>query len=194
MNRFSQITILIILFILFVVPATLASLIKMTPANDQPGYGNMGTLSIYGKRDFTQFFVSKNKNLVAIGTTIKNPNLRNKKDISFSLYDMDDNIVRSTTLNGFNIGDGDFVKIVFEPIADSENKKYYFVLSSPDAKQDEIIELFITAQTSEILEYIYDEEKHIGGAPIVTFHRPDSRLETIKLVYLNLLSKLWMND
>lgn len=190
MNRFSQITILIILFILFVVPAALASLIKMTPANDQPGYGNMGTLSIYGTRDFTQFFVSKNKNLVAIGTTIKNPNLRNKKDINFSLYDINDNLVRSTTLNGFNIGDGDFVKIVFEPITDSENKRYYFTLSSPDAKQDEIVELFITAQTSEILEYVYDEEKHMGGAPIVTFHRPDSRLETIKLVYLNLFSKL----
>lgn len=190
MNKFSQITVLIILFILFVVPAALASLIKMTPANDQPGYGNMGTLSIYGTRDFTQFFVSKNKNLVAIGTTIKNPNLRNKKDINFSLYDINDNLVRSTTLNGFNIGDGDFVKIVFEPITDSENKRYYFTLSSPDAKQDEIVELFITAQTSEILEYVYDEEKHMGGAPIVTFHRPDSRLETIKLVYLNLFSKL----
>mgnify|MGYP001578375267 CR=1 FL=1 len=193
MHKFSQFTIFTILFLLFVVPAVLASLIKMIPANDQPGYGNMGTLSIYGERTFTQYFVSKNKNLVAIGTTIKNPNLKNNKDIMFNLYDENNNLIRATRLNGFNIGDGDFVKIVFEPIADSQNKKYYFVLSSPDAKQDEIVEVFITNSTNEIIEYVYDEEKHPGGAPIVTFHKPDSKLETVKLVYLNLFSKLWTN-
>ena len=82
----------------------MASFIKMVPANDQPGYGSKGSVSIYGQRDFTQYFVSKNKNLVAIGTTIKNPNLKNKKDIIFNLYDDSDNLIRTTTLNGFNIG------------------------------------------------------------------------------------------
>ncbi len=189
MNKFSLFTTISVLFLLLVIPALLASLIKMIPANDQPGYGSMGSVSIYGIRDFTQYFVSKNKNLVAIGTTIKNPNLKNKKDIIFNLYDMDNKLIRSTKLNGFNIGDGDFVKIVFEPIIDSIQKKYYFTLSSPEAKQDETIEVFLTNPTGEIIEYLYDEETKLGGAPIVTFHKPDSKLEVIKAVYSNLFSK-----
>ncbi|MDP3918075.1 MAG: hypothetical protein Q8Q30_02795 [Candidatus Woesebacteria bacterium] len=179
-----------ILFILFIVPALMASLIKMIPADDQPGYGDMGRVSVYGIRDFTQYFVSKNKNLVAIGTTIKNPNLKNKKDIIFNLYDNNDNLIRTTTLNGFNIGDGDFVKIIFNVIPDSKDKKYSFILESPDAKEDEIIEVFLTNETDYILNYSYDDETHLGGAPMVTFHKPDSRLETVKLVYLNLFFKL----
>lgn len=179
-----------ILFLLFIVPALLAMLIKMIPANDQPGYGQMGRVSVYGDRTFTQYFVSKKKNLTAVATTIKNPNLNNKKDINFNLYDSDNKLVRSVTLNGFNIGDGDFVKIIFSPIADSEFKKYYFTLSSSDAGEEEIIEIFLTGQTNEILEYSYDGETKAGGAPIVTFHKPDSRLETVKLVYSNLISKL----
>lgn len=190
MNKFSLFTIFTILFLLFVVPGLMATLIKMIPANDQPGYGDMGRVSVYGERTFTQFFVSKNKNLTAVGTTIKNPNLKNKKDIIFDLYQENERLVRSVTLNGFNIGDGDFVKIVFEKIPESAGAKYYFTLSSPEAKQDEIIEVFLTSPTNEILSYIYDEETHLGGAPIVTYHKPESRLETVKLVYLNLFSKL----
>lgn len=189
-SKFSVFTIATILFLLFLFPGLMAMLIQMIPADDQPGYGDMGRVSVYGERIFTQYFVSKNKNLTAVGTTIKNPNLHNKKDIFFDLYQENARLVRSVTLNGFNIGDGDFVKIVFDKIPDSESKKYYFTLSSPSAGDEEIIEIFLTEKTDEILEYIYDEELHIGGAPIVTFHKPDSRLETVKLVYSNLFSKL----
>ncbi len=190
MQKFSIFTIFVIISLLFGVPTLMASLIKMIPANDQPGYGQMGRVSVYGDRTFTQYFISKQKNLTSVATTIKNPNLHNKKDVFFKLYDMENTLVRSVTMNGFNIGDGDFVKIIFDPIVDSENKKYYFTLSSPSAGEEEIIEIFLTAKTPEILEYIYDEETKEGGAPIVTFHKPESRLETIKSVYSNLFSKL----
>lgn len=189
MQKFSIFTIVIILVLLFGTPAIMASLIKMIPANEQPGYGQMGRVSVYGDRTFTQYFISKQNNLTSVATTIKNPNLHNKKDVFFKLYDMESILVRSVTMNGFNIGDGDFVKIIFDPIVDSENKRYYFTLSSPAAGEEEIIEIFLTAKTPEILEYTYDEETKEGGAPIVTFHKPNSRLETVKSVYSNLLSK-----
>lgn len=190
MNNFTKFTIFSILFLLFIVPAVLASLIKMIPANDQPGYGGLEKVSIYKTRDFTQAFISKKKNLTAIGTTIRNPNLKNKKDIIFNLFDEHNNLVRSTVINGFNIGDGDFVKIVFAVIPDSANKKYHFNISSPDAGNEETIELFLTEATDTVLEYIYDKEVRQGGTPMVTYHKPDSRLETIRLVYLNLFSKI----
>lgn len=179
-----------ILFLLFVLPGIMATLIRMIPANDQPGYGSLGRVSVYGLRNFTQKFISKEKNMTAIGTTIKNPNLKNNKDIMLKLYDGNGNLVRTSVLNGFNIGDGDFVKFIFEPIPDSSQKEYSFVLSSPLAGEGQIIELFLTGKTNEILEYIYDDETRTGGAPIVTFHKPDSRLETVKLIYLNLFTKL----
>lgn len=190
LSLFSKLTIFVILSILFVVPAIIAALIPMIPAADQPGFGHMGRVSVYGERTFTQYFVSKNKNLVSVATTIKNPNLNNKKEIFFKLYDESGNLLRLNTLNGFNISDGDFVKIIFDVIPDSMNKKYYFTLSSPSAGEEEIIEIFLTDETDAILSYVYDEESHSGGAPIVTFHKPDSRLETVKLVYSNLFSKL----
>lgn len=183
-------TTLAILFLLFVLPAIMASLIKMIPASDQPGYGDKGRVAIYGVRQFTQHFLSTKENLTAIGTTIKNPNLKNKKDIIFSLYDNSDSLIRTVKLSGFNIGDGDFVKIVFDPVLDSRQKNYSFTLSSPDAGDEEIIELFLIGSTNQILTYSYDDEIQSGGLPMVTFHKPNSRLETIKLVYANLFSKL----
>jgi len=190
LTNFSKLTILFVLAVLFVVPAILAALIPMIPAADQPGFGHMGRVSVYGERTFTQYFVSKNKNLVSVATTIKNPNLNNKKEIFFKLYDESGNLLRSNVLNGFNLSDGDFVKIIFDVIPDSMNKKYYFTLASPSAGEEEIIEIFLTDETDAILSYVYDEVSHLGGAPIVTFHKPESRFETVKLVYLNLFSKL----
>jgi len=39
MKRMIWFTTISILFMLFIMPAIMASLIKMTPADDQPGYG-----------------------------------------------------------------------------------------------------------------------------------------------------------
>jgi len=179
-----------ILFLLFIAPGLMASFIDMVPANDQPGYSVDAKISIYGERQFTQFFKSKDSNLIAVATSIKNPNLKNKKDIFFKLYDENNNLIRSTTINGMNIGDGDFIKIIFDKISDSKNKKYYFTLSSPGAGEEEIIEVFLTEPTNEILTYVYDDKTYSGGAPIVTFHKPGSTWKIVKLVYLNWLSKL----
>lgn len=190
MTNFTKFTIIIILFLLFILPILMIIPIKMVPSGDQPGYGDMGRVSVYRLRDFKQVFISKDNNLTAIGTTIKNPNLKNKKDIIFKLYEENNNLVRTIILNGFNIGDGDFVKIVFEPILDSKNKKYYFVISSPTAGEEEIIELFLIKPTNEVLEYSYDKETKLGGIPMVTFHKPEGFLKNTITIFSNIVSKL----
>lgn len=179
-----------ILLLLFVIPAFLAASINMTPANDQPGYDSNVRLSIYGERQITQTFISRQKNLMAIATSIKNPNLKNKKDITLNLYDESENLIRSSVLNGFNIGDGDFMKFIFGEIKDSKDVKYSFTLSSPASGPGEILEVFIIEPNEDILEYSYEDEDHFGGIPMVTFHKPESSLETVKLVYSNWISKL----
>ena len=183
-------TIISILFVLFIVPGIMASAIKMIPAGDQPGYGPR-RLSIYGIGELSQKFISKEKNLTAIGTTVKNPNLKNKKEVILNLFDENHNLLRKSVLNGFNIGDGDFVKFVFEVVPDSLDKEYSFTLSSPTAAADEIIEVFlIDGPANGIIEYTFGEETHEGGIPLVTFHKPDSQWEVIRGVYSNWLSKL----
>lgn len=179
-----------ILFLLFVFPVLMIIPIKMIPSNDQPGYDGARTVSVYGERTFSQVFLSTSKNLMGIGTSIKNPNLKNKKEIKLSLFDENDSLIRISILNGFNIGDGDYVKFTFEPIIDSMDKKYHFTISSPTAGEEEVIKLFITEPTDKVLEYTYDDEVKKGGIPMVAFHKPSNTREKMIIIYSNLISKL----
>jgi hypothetical protein len=191
MKKMIWLTTFSVLFLLFIVPAVLAVTLKMTPAGDQPGYNSDQRLSIYGKRGVSQKFVSKEKNLTAIGTSIRNPNLKNKKEVILSLHDENNKLVRTSVLNGQNVQDGDFIKFVFEPIPDSLNKTYLFTIFSPEAGPEETIEVFyITSPTDSVLEYTYDEKTYPGGIPIVTFHKPESKWETVKRIYSNWFSRL----
>jgi len=194
MKKLIWFTTLTVLFLVFIMPGLMALTIDMIPASDQPGYSGSTRVSIYGERQFSQKFISRDKNLTAMGTSIKNPNLKNKQEINFNLYDKDKVLIRTAVLNGFNIGDGDFVKFVFQPVPDSGGKEYSFTLSSPAAGPGEIIEVFIIEPTPDIIDYFYEEETHPGGIPMVTFHKPNSKLELVKTVYFNWLSRLLSLD
>lgn len=187
-------TTLSILFLLFIAPGILALALDMVPANDQPGYDSNKRISIYGKRQITQKFISKDKNLTAIGTSIRNPNLKNRKEIVLNLYDKDKNLIRASTLNGQNIEDGAFVKFVFQTIPDSFEREYSFTLSSSGAGPEETVEVFYIEPTADIIEYFYEEETHPGGIPLVTFHKPESKLRVIEEIYSNWLSRLLSLD
>jgi hypothetical protein len=186
MKKMIWITTLFVIFLVFVVPGILASTLKIIPSGDQPGFNSDQRLSIYGQRRVSQRFVSKTENLTAVGTSIRNPNLKNKNKVIFDLYDNNGTLIRTSVLNGQNFQDGDFVKFVFDPIIDSKDKNYSFTLSSPDANPEETIEVFyLGSPTDVILDYTYDDIIHSGGIPIVTFYKPNSKWETIKKVYFN---------
>ncbi|MBL7036469.1 hypothetical protein ISR94_01285 [Candidatus Microgenomates bacterium] len=190
MKKLIWFTTTFILFVIFVFPALMASTINMTPSGVQPGYKYDIRLSIYKERDIKQEFVSREKNLTAVATSIRNPNLKNKKEIILNLYDENNTLLRTSLLSGKNIEDGDFVKFVFEPINDSADVKYNFTLSSPDSGLGETIEVFIIEPTGEVLNYTYGEETKEGGVPLVTFHKPSTKWEIVKRVYSNLFSRL----
>ncbi len=184
-------TTLFILILVLIVPGVLALAIDMTPNGDQPGYNSNQRLSIYGVREVSQKFVSKEKNLTAIGTSIRNPNLKNKKPIILNLYNQNRELIRTSILNGQNLQDGDFIKFVFLVVPDSVNKTYTFTISTPLAGPEETIEVFyFNSPTENIIEYTYDENTYPGGLPIVTFHKPENKWEVVKDVYSNLFSRL----
>lgn len=188
MKRLIWATTIFVLAVVLLLPGVMVSLVSLIPAYDQPGYGIYGSVKIYGDHSFRQTFISKNENLAAIGTTIKNPMLENKQDVIFNLYS-GGNLIRTSTISGLNIEDGEFVKFIFDPISDSKGKEYLFTISSPSAGEKEILELFLVPPTEEILSYVYDEEVFSGGTPMVTFHKPNSKWEVIKSVYSNLFSR-----
>jgi hypothetical protein len=180
-----------ILFFVFIVPAILALGLKLIPGEDQPGYNSNQRLSIYGTRVVSQKFISQDANLSAIGTSIRNPNLKNKKDIILTLFDAKMNVLRTAVINGQNVQDGDFVKFVFDPISDSKSKTYIFTIASPDAGPEETIEVFFTQNMpSWIVEVTYDKNVYQGGLPIVLYFKPASKAAVIKSVYSNLFSRL----
>lgn len=192
MNKSIWFTTVLILFLVFVVPGILVSVIDMIPADDQPGYNPDQRLSIYGKRKVIQKFISRQEDLTAIGTSVRNPNLKNKKEVVLNLYDESDQLIRTSILDGQNIEDGNFIKFVFEPIAGSGDREYKLVLSSPEAGPEETVEVFyIKDSTNEILEYTYDEETHPGGVPLVTFHKPESKWGVVKNVYSSWVQRLF---
>jgi len=190
MKKLIWFTTVTILFLLFVVPAILALGLKLIPGGDQPGYNSDARLTIYRTREVTQKFVSSSTNLSAIGTSIRNPNLKNKKDIILTLYDDRMDKIRTSTVNGQNIQDGDFIKFVFETIPDSKEKTYTFTLVSPEAGPEETIEVFYTqTMPNWIKEYSYEGSTYQGGLPIVLYFKPASKLSVVNSIYSNLFLK-----
>jgi len=191
MKKLIWFTTIITLFLVFIMPAILALGIKLVPGDNQPGYNSDQRLSIYGIRGVTQKFISQNVNLSAIGTSIRNPNLKNKKDIILTLFNEKMEMVRTSVISGQNVEDGNFIKFVFEAIPDSINKTYIFTLTSPDAGPEETIEVFYTqSMPSWIEQYSYDKYSYAGGLPIVLYFKPVNKITVIKNIYSDLFSRL----
>ena len=193
MKKLIWITTLSVLFLVFILPGLLALTIKYTPANVQPP--NDKTINIYWIYEASQEFVSQESNLMGIGMTIKNPNLKNKKDVTLSVYDGEGQQLRSSTLNGGSIQDGSYVKFLFEPIEDSQDKEYKFTIANPSAGAEEVLSLFYTKHLPDwIGEMVFDDEIVEGGISFVTYHKPKSKWEVINGIYSNWLSRLLSLD
>ena len=175
-----------ILFFVLVLPSIMVLPINIYPSDAQPGYSGVEKATIYGEIKFKQLFKSTEDNLSAIGTSIKNPNLQNKSDVTLNIYDESNKLIRTTTINGFNIDDGSFMKIVFEPIPDSKNKKYYFEIYSKDAIESEMLQLFLTTKNDTALMYYYEDKEKEGGAPVVLYYKTKGPLNNIVYLYRSL--------
>src|SRR3989344_2402343 len=93
-------TILTIFFFAIFLPVISTFAIRLIPSGIQPSLEN--TQKIYQDLTLSQSFVSLKDNLAGIGVSIKNPNFANKKDVTFNIYDKDNNLIRSVILNGKN--------------------------------------------------------------------------------------------
>lgn len=162
--------------------------IKIIPSDVQPPL--QYTQDVYQDLYISQEFTSLLPNLTDIGMSIKNPNLKDQNDITLSLYDQNGQLVRTSKLNGLNIGDGAFVKFQFSPIIDSLNQRYSFTIMSPSSYPEDLFELFYTDdKPSWIGQMQFNGKNVVGGLSFVTFHQPVSKIGLIKSIYSDFISR-----
>lgn len=189
MNKLVIVSIILLFFLIILLPVSLTFAIRLIPGGIQPSLGN--TIKIYDQYVYYQSFISPADNLVGIGTSIKNPNFANKKNVVINLYDDNDKLVRVVTLNGQNIADGKFVKILFEPITSSKNKKFSWSILSPESTFDDALELFLTdKKPSWSLDFRVNEKLAENELSYITLHRPSSYKEVLSKVINGLVSKI----
>lgn len=174
MNKHIIYTSVFVIFLIFILPVISLLPISYVPGNTQPGFIGRSTKNVYGDITVKQEFVSIKNNLSGIGLSIKNPSNANHNEIFVKVFTENGIELRSTSLNGYSIQDGSFVKFIFDPIVDSKNKNYYFEVSSKDSSDLNAMGPF------------WEENK---GLPAVYYFKPANQYEKIKEVYINLFSR-----
>ena len=189
MRKIVIFTTIFVLFLIILIPISLTFGIKLIPGGVQPSLGN--TKSIYEQFTLSQSFISPKDNLAGIGVSIKNPNFANKKQVSVNIHDSEDKIIRSITLNGQNIADGKFVKILFNPIYDSYNRKFTWSISSPTSNFEDALQIFLTTEKPAwSLDLKAGEKLTDESLSYVTLHRPKDLTEVAVQVLLGWGKKL----
>lgn len=160
-------------FMVFILPGLLSLGIRYIPGSDQPSLDR--SEKIFFGQNISQEFTSPKESLTGIGLSLKNPNLANKRDIILNLEDDKGSTISASVLNGAHIQDGKFVKFIFNPIVDSKNKNYRFVLSSPKSSAVDSLEVFYTVSKIPNADKFMIAERVSTESAIsfVTFHKPE---------------------
>lgn len=175
--------------LIFIFPVILSFAVRYIPGGIQPPLKD--TKKIYGQYVYSQSFTSPEDNLSGIGVSLKNPRLANKNLNFVNLYDDRNTIIRKVSLKGENIADGKFVKILFDPISESLNKKFTWSILSPDSTKDDALEVFLTnTKPGWSTEFKVNDEVTQDSLSYVTLHKPKGSFEVLGLVLSGFSSKL----
>lgn len=178
-----------VIFLVFILPMILSFAIRYISGGVQPPLKD--TKKIYGQYVYSQSFISPEHNLSGIGVSLKNPRLANKNLTFVNLYDDQNKIVRKISLKGENIADGKFVKILFDPIAESSNKKFTWSIYSPDSTKDDALEVFLTdKKPGWSAEFEVNDETTQDSLSYITLHKPKNSIEVLGFVLSEFSSKL----
>lgn len=189
MNKLILLSITLLIFALAVLPLISTFAIRVIPGGIQPPLGN--TVKIYNPFTYSQSFTSPDDNLTGIGVSIKNPNFANKKKLTINFYGDGGKLIREVTLNGQNIADGKFVKILFEPILDSKGKKFTWSVSSAESLFTDALEIFITDRKPPWSLDLRENDKELKDSfSYVTLHRPKGPAAVFKEVIKLFVKKI----
>ncbi len=172
-----------VMFLVFILPALLALGIRYIPYDIQPRLDNYE--KVYRHQSISQNLTGQKDNLSGFALSLKNPLLRNKKNINLTLIDENKTVVRRALLNGSNIQDGEYVKFIFTPISDSKGKNYTFILSAPDVDDNEALAAFYTFNKPDWAGELRIEDRlePNGSVSFVGLYKPDTIFTTSIDIY-----------
>jgi len=183
------ISIALVVFVVFALPAILSFGIKFIPYSYQTPLSN--TEDIFEGKSVRQYFYAKENKLTAIGMSLKNPNLVNKKDIILNLY-KGESLIATSTINGQVIPDGDLVKFVFNPIENSKENYYSFTLSAPQVDKEHALSVYYTNHPDDVVGDLYvDGMQTKIPLSIITYYKPQSRLSLVAGLYSGGMNKFF---
>ncbi len=178
------------IFMVLFLPAILSLGIRFYPFGVQPGWNQVE--DVEGYTTVTQEFISPDDKITGIALSLKNPSLRNKKDITLALVDENMIPIRTSTLNGSHIQDGAYIKFLFSPVMDSNGKKYNLVFSAPQANAEEALQVGTTDSKQSWVGKLMvgGIEKEDKGVAFVTLHKPLSIWTPFLNIYSGWLGRL----
>lgn len=182
------ITTFLVLVLITIVPFGLTLGIRYLPSGDQPSLGRIQKIT--QDTVLSQSFTSPQDNLAGIATSIKNPNFANKEDMKITILNDKDELLRTLTINGHNTGDGNFMKLTFDPIESSKGKKYSFTLSSPSSGYEKTMEVFLTKdKPAWIGQLKANNNEKSENISFITLHKVRSPFEIFPIIFSSWLSR-----
>lgn len=181
--------ILILYFIgVLLIPGVLGFFISFIPWYEQPELEN--SVKVNGLVLLEQKFKASENNLAAIGFTVKNPSLVNKKDLIFSLFDANGDLIREQIVNGQIIDDGKLLRIKFPKVTDSSNQELTFSLSSPQSSSADSLEIYLAKVFKQNYNgLLINGQKVEENIAFVPYYSPENRLETSLNIYKDWFGK-----
>lgn len=186
MNKFF----LVVIAFIILMPVMIGLNIHSIQDPVQPSFA--GTEKIFQTALVSQKFQSKENNLAGIGVSIKNPNLANKNELNFSLYD-GDNVIRSLSINGGAIEDGSLLRFLFPKITDSKGKMYTFVLNSPVSKESEAFEAYLTNEKFSDESFYVNNNQRQENVSFIRIYKSDNPIAVLGAIFSGVIIKLF-ND
>jgi len=141
------ITVGIVLTTVFVVPCLLVFGVRYIKGMEEESTGVVK--SVYQNEVLSMNFKTGSRSLTGVGVGIKNPDLRNKKDIFLAVYALDGSLIRESVVNGNVIPDGEFIKFIFDPIPATFSGEVRFVLSAPTASSSDALQIYLARGNEE---------------------------------------------
>jgi hypothetical protein len=182
-------TTFIVLVTVLILPGVLSLGIRKIPGSFQPPLSD--SQDVDKLLSVSQSFKAQFNNLSDFALTIRNPFLRNKKDLIFTITS-DRGEERKVIINGSNIPDGGYINFNFSPFTDSQGHMYKVSFSAPDTKPDESLLLYHSNLPYEG-EYQVNGEVKTGSLSFVSYYKPANLFGPVLIIYQNWLNKLFQD-
>lgn len=181
---------LVVLALIILMPVIIGLNIHSVQDPVQPSLA--GTEKIFQTVLISQKFQSKENNLSGIGVSIKNPNLANKNELNFSLYE-GDKLIRSLSINGGAIEDGSLLRFLFPGIPDSKGKAYSFVLNSPASVEPEAFEVYLTNEKFSDENLKVNDSERQTNVSFIRIYKSGNPVSVLGAIFSGVAIKLF-ND